>query len=58
MHPATGSRSLNTTYKKHEDEKETYSQHMLNIEHAVFTLLVLSTTGGMETQAQTLQMPC
>ena len=43
-----------SAYKKHEDEKKrTYGQRILEIEHGVFTPLVLSTSGGMGREAQT-----
>ena len=52
--PSNSSRSLSAAYKKHEDEKKrTYGQHILEIERAVFTPLVLTTTGGMRREAQT-----
>ena len=41
-------------YKKHEDvKKRAYGQHVQEIENGVFTLLVLSTTGGMGQEAIT-----
>ena len=52
--PSNSSRSLPAAYKKHEDEKKrTYGQRILEIEHGVFTPLVLSTSGGMGREAQT-----
>ena len=52
--PSNRTRSLSAVYKRHEDEKKrTYSQRVLDIEHGVFTPLVLSTTGGMAREAQT-----
>ena len=52
--PSNSSRSLPATYKKHEGEKKrTYGQCILEIEHGVFTPLVLSTSGGMGREAQT-----
>jgi len=45
---------LSAVYKKHEDEKKReYDQRILDIEHGVFTPLILSTTGGKEREAQT-----
>ena len=52
--PSNRSRSLPAIYKKHEDEKKrAYGQRVLEIEHAVFTPLVLSTSGGMGRETQT-----
>ena len=52
--PSNHSRRLPAAYKKHEDEKKrTYGQRILEVEHDVFTPLVLSTTGGMGREAQT-----
>ena len=52
--PSNSSRSLPAAYKKHEDEKKrTYGQRILEIEHGVFTPLVLSTSGGMGRETQT-----
>ena len=52
--PSNCYRSLSATYKKHEDEKKrAYSQRVLEVEHGVFTPLILSTTGGMGREAQT-----
>ena len=46
--------TFEAAYKKHEDEKKrTYGQRILEIEHGVFTPLVLSTSGGMGREAQT-----
>ena len=57
--PSNSSRSLSAAYKKHEDEKKrTYGQRILEIEHSVFTPLILSASGGMGREAQTfLQTP-
>ena len=52
--PSNSSRSLYAAYKKCEDEnKRTYVQCILDIEHGVFTPLVLTTTGGMGREVQT-----
>ncbi len=52
--PSNSSRSLSAAYKKHEDEKKrAYGERILEIEHGVFTPLVLSTSGGMGREAQT-----
>ena len=52
--PSNSSRSLSAAYKKHEDEKKrTYGQRILEIEHSVFTQLILSASGGMGREAQT-----
>ena len=46
--------SLQATYKKHEQLKRRhYDQRVREIEHGTFTLLVLSTTGGMGKAATT-----
>ena len=46
--------SLATCYTKHEREKKrTYEQRVREIEHASFTPLVLSSTGGMGREATT-----
>ena len=40
--------SLSSVYRKHEQEKRRqYDQRVREVEHATFTPLVLSTTGGM-----------
>ena len=40
--------SLSSVYRKHEQEKRReYDQRVHEVEHATFTPLVLSTTGGM-----------
>ena len=50
----TRSSSLSAIYKRHEDEKKrTYNQRVRDIEHGVFTPLILSTRGGMAREAQT-----
>ena len=52
--PSNRSRRLSAVYKRHEDEKKrTYGQRILEIEHGVFTPLVMSTPGGMGREAQT-----
>ena len=52
--PSNRSRSLSAMYKKHEDEKKRmYGQRVLEIEHGVFTSLILATSGGMGREAQT-----
>ena len=39
---------LSSVYRKHEQEKRRhYDQRVREVEHATFTPLVLSTTGGM-----------
>ena len=46
--------SLSSVYRKHEQEKRRhYDQRVREIEHATFTPLVLSTTGGMGRAATT-----
>ena len=46
--------SLSAIYRKHEQEKRRhYDQRVRDIEHASFTPLVLSTTGGMGRAATT-----
>jgi len=45
---------LSSVYRKHEQEKRRqYDQRVREIEHATFTPLVLSTTGGMGRAATT-----
>ena len=57
FHPnASSNRSgkLSAVYKRHEDaKKREYGQRVLDVEHGVFTPLVLSTTGGMGREATT-----
>lgn len=51
--PSNRSGRLSAVYKRHEDEKKrVYGQRVLEIEHGVFTPLVLSTTGGMGREAK------
>ena len=46
--PSYRSLSLTSAYKCHEDaKKHKYGQHVREIEHGVFTPLVLTSTGGM-----------
>jgi hypothetical protein len=48
------SSSLTATYKRHEqDKKRDYEQRILEVEHASFTPLVMSCTGGMGSIATT-----
>ena len=52
--PTNRSGRLSAVYKRHEDEKKrVYGQRILEIEHAVLTPLVFSTTGGMGRECQT-----
>ena len=54
--PSNRSRSLSATYsyKKHEDEKiRTYGQCMHEVEHGVFTPLVIFTSGVLGREAET-----
>ena len=52
--PSNRHYSLATCYTKHEREKKrTYEQRVREIEHASFTPLVLSSTGGMGREATT-----
>ena len=52
--PSSRNSSLSTCYNKHEREKKiTYEQRVKKIEHASFTLLILSSTGGMGREATT-----
>ena len=45
---------LSSVYRKHEQEKKRhYDQRVREVEHATFTPLVLSTTGGMGRAATT-----
>ena len=48
------STSINSCYRKHEDEKKrAYEQSVLEVEHSTFTPLVFSATGGMAKQSTT-----
>ena len=52
----SSNRSMTTAaaYHKHESaKKREYAQHVLEVEHGVFTPLVLSATGGMGCEAAT-----
>ena len=57
FHPnASSNRSMTTAaaYRKHEPaKKREYAQRVREVEHGVFTPLVLSTTGGMAREATT-----
>ena len=57
FHPnASSNRSMTTAaaYRKHETaKKREYAQRVREVEHGVFTPLVLSTTGGMAREATT-----
>ena len=45
---------LSDTYKRHENEKKrAYDQRVREVEHATFTPLVFSATGGLGIQANT-----
>ena len=48
------STSINSCYRKHEDEKKrAYEQRVCEVEHSTFTPLVFSATGGMAKQSTT-----
>ena len=50
--PSNNQTSLSSCYKKHEREKRrAYGQRIQDVEHASFTPLVLSATGGMASEA-------
>ena len=50
--PSNSNTSINNCYRKHEKEKKrAYEQRILEVEHASFTLIVLSATGGMAKQS-------
>ena len=52
--PSNRSRSITAAYRKHEnDKKRAYGQRVREVEHGVFTPLVLSSTGGMGREATT-----
>ena len=52
--PSNRSTNLQAAYKKHESSKKReYGQRVRDIEHGVFTPLVLSTTGGAGREATT-----
>ena len=56
---ASSNHSMTTTaaYRKHElAKKREYAQRVREVEHGVFTPLVLSTTGGMGREAATFYM--
>ena len=57
FHPNASSNKsgkLSAVYKRHENaKKREYGQRVLDVEHGVFTPLVLSTTGGMGREATT-----
>ena len=46
--------SLESCYKCKEKKKWAHEQRILDVEHGTFTLLVFSTSGGMEKLAQTV----
>ncbi len=50
--PSNSNTSINNCYRKHEKEKKrAYEQRILEVEHASFTPIVLSATGGMAKQS-------
>ena len=52
--PTNRASSLSTTYRKHERlKKSAYEQRVLQIEHATFTPLMFSATGGLGNEANT-----
>ena len=52
--PSNRSSSITAAYRKHEnDKKRAYGQRVREVEHGVFTPLVLSSTGGMGREATT-----
>ena len=51
---SNANKPLQTMYKHHENEKKRfYNYRILEIEHASFTPLVFSTTGGMSPECET-----
>jgi len=56
FHPNASSNQSMTiaaAYRQHESTKREYAQRVQDVEHGVFTPLVLSTTGGMGREAVT-----
>ena len=52
--PSNRASSLSTTYRKHERlKKNAYEQRVMQVEHATFTPLVFSATGGLGNEANT-----
>ena len=50
--PSNAASSLSACYKKHENSKKrAYGQRILEIEHASFTPVVMSATGGLAHEA-------
>ena len=50
--PANSTLTISTCYKNHENQKKrVYDQRIREVEHATFTPLVLSATGGLARQA-------
>ncbi len=50
--PSNSNTSINNCYSKHQKEKKrAYEQRILEVEHASFTPIVLSATGGMAKQS-------
>ena len=50
--PSNTTSSLSTCYKKHENiKKRAYGQHIREVEHASFTPVVMSATGGLAHEA-------
>ena len=50
--PSNAASSLSACYKKHENSKKrAYGQRIREIEHASFTLVVMSATGGLAHEA-------
>ena len=57
MHVSYRSLSLSSAYKHHEDaKKREYGQRAREVEHGVFTPLVLTSTGGMDREASTIDL--
>ena len=50
--------SLETCFKRHEQEKSIYDQRIRERKHASFSPFVFSTSGGMASQHQCLQETC
>ncbi len=50
--PSNSNSTITSCYKKHENQKKrAYDQRIRDVEHATFTPLVLSATGGLSRQA-------
>ena len=59
FNPFAPSSSLSTCYKKHENiKKRAYGQRIREVEHASFTPVVMSATGGLAHESTFFWLPC